>query len=598
MVIEGSGLDMSSSPESVKTIGWLIRRFLPYLKAVGWQAGLAGALMLLSPLAAIFLLWLMKLLIDEVFVAKNTSVLPAIASAYVVLVAAKLLIDYSLTRIEAAITEQIDQNVRVDLYRHLISVSPGSLRKFSVGDLLSHLDIDVGFVEVLIYSGPVRVIFSTLSGVYFFCFLLFLNWQLTLVALLTAPLLALVSWRWSPLVRRIARISRRKATVWVARAEERMGATAVINAFDAQAAEAQVFEAQCTAARVAALRAVALQAWITLVIEIIAAIGGFVVLAFGTYEMYSGSLTIGTLIAFLGSVGSLYSPISSLARSPGRFQRAAAGAQRVVELLDTPSLVVERPDAVPLADIRGVLAFSDVRFAYPGGPEVLHGVSFHIEPGETVAVVGPNGSGKTTLILLALRLYDPTAGSVSIDGNDLRDVTLGSLRRQVAVVFQETSLFRGTIGDNIRYGRPDASGEKFMSAAEAAHVHDFANDIPRRYAAPIGPRGAWLSGGQRQRIALARAFLRDAPILLLDEATSSIDSEVEHLIQEAVERFHGQRTILLVSHRLSTVLRADRIIVLDEGKIVEMGSPAALQGNASRFRALFAEQFLTEKVPA
>jgi len=598
MVIEGSGLDMSSSPESMKTIGWLIRRFLPYLKSVRWQAGLAGALMLLSPLAAIFLLWLMKLLIDEVFVAKNISVLPAIASAYVVLVAAKLLIDYSLTRIEAAITEQIDQNVRVDLYRHLISVSPGSLRKFSVGDLLSHLDIDVGFVEVLIYSGPVRVIFSTLSGIYFFCFLLFLNWQLTLVALLTAPLLALVSWRWSPLVRRIARISRRKATVWVARAEERMGATAVINAFDAQAAEAQVFEAQCTAARVAALRAVALQARITLVIEIIAAIGGFVVLAFGTYEMYVGSLTIGTLIAFLGSVGSLYSPISSLARSPGQFQRAAAGAQRVVELLDTPSLVVERPEAKPLADIRGVLAFSDVRFAYPGGPEVLHGISFHIDPGETVAVVGPNGSGKTTLILLALRLYDPSAGSVSIDGMDLRAVTLASLRRQVAVVFQETSLFRGTIGDNIRYGRPDASAEKFMAAAEAAHVHDFANDIPRRYAAPIGPRGAWLSGGQRQRIALARAFLRDAPILLLDEATSSIDSEAEHLIQDAVERFHGQRTILLVSHRLSTVLRADRIVVLDEGKIVEMGSPAALQGNASRFRALFAEQFLTEKISA
>ena len=352
--------------DSIKTIGWLVRRFLPYLKAVRWQIGFAGLLMLLSPLISIFLLWLMKFLIDDVFVAKNIDVLPAIAVGYVVLVGIKLLIDYSLTRVEAAITEQIDQNVRVDLYRHLISVSPGSLKKYGVGDLLAHLDSDVGFVEVLIYSGPVGVIFSILTGVYFICFLLLLNWQLTLAALLSAPILALVSWRLSPLVRRIARISRRKATAWVARAEERMGAMAVINAFDAQAAETQVFEAQCVAARVAALRAVAFQAWLTLLIEIIAAIGGFVVLAVGTYEMYVGNLTIGTLIAFLGSVGSLYSPISSLARSPGRFQRAAAGAQRVVELLDTPSLVVERPDAKPLADIRGALAFSAVRFRLSG----------------------------------------------------------------------------------------------------------------------------------------------------------------------------------------------------------------------------------------
>ena len=322
------------------------------------------------------------------------------------------------------------------------------------------------------------------------------------------------------------------------------------------------------------------------------------VLAVGAYEMYSGSLTIGTLIAFLGSVGSLYSPISSLARSPGRFQRAAAGAQRVVELLDTPSLVVERPDARPLTHVRGVLEFSEVRFAYPGGPEVLHGISLHIDPGETVAVVGPNGSGKTTLVQLALRLYDPSGGMVSIDGVDLRDVTLESLRRAVAVVFQEPSVFRGTISENIRYGRPDASNEIFMSTAQAAHVHAFANASPRGYATPIGPRGSWLSGGQRQRLALARAFLRDAPILLLDEATASIDSEAEHLIQEAVERFHGKRTILLVSHRLSTVLRADRIVVLDEGRIVESGSPVDLQKSGSRFRMLFAEQFLTEKVPA
>lgn len=590
---------MSSRPAmAVMSIWSLIRRFLPYLYGVRWQVALAGGLMFVSPLVAIVLLWLMKFLIDDVFVGKDISVLPAVAAAYVVLVGAKLLIDYSLTRIKAAIGEQIDQNVRVDLYRHLISVSPGSLKKFGVGDLLAHLQSDVGYVEGLIYSGPVRVIFSALTAVYFICFLLVLSWELTLAALLTAPILALLSWHWSPYVRRVARISRRKATAWVSRAEERLGATPVISAFDAQTIETQAFEAQCRASRIAALRSVALQARLTLVIEAVAATGGFVVLAVGAYEMYVGSLTIGTLVAFLGSVGSMYSPISSLASSPGRFQRAAAGAQRVAELFNTPSLVLERPGAKPLTHVRGVLQFSEVRFAYPGGPEVLHGISLRIDPGETVAVVGPNGSGKTTLVQLALRLYDPSGGAVSIDGTDLRDVTLESLRRAVAVVFQEPSVLRGTISENIRYGRPDASNEAVISTAQAAHVHGFVNALPQGYATPVGPRGSWLSGGQRQRLALARAFLRDAPILLLDEATASIDSEAEHLIQQAVERFHGKRTILLVSHRLSTVLRADRIVVLDGGRVVESGRAVDLQKSSSRFRTLFAEQFLTEKVPA
>jgi ATP-binding cassette, subfamily B, bacterial len=589
---------MSSPAKATKNVWWLIRRFLPYLYPIRWQSALDFALMLLSPLVAVLLLWLMKILIDEVFVAKNISVLPLIAGAYVILVGAKLLIDYILTRLEAAIAEQINQDIRVDLYRHLISVSPGSLRKHNAGDLLSHLASDVERVETLIYSAPVRALFNILTGIYFICFLLVLSWKLTLCALLMAPILALLSWRLSPRARRVARISRRKTTAWFARAEERLGSSAVIQAFGANAVETKAIETLCSAARVAELRSVAVQAWLTLLIETVGALGGLVVLAASAYEMYVGNLSIGALIAFLGSVGSLYAPISSLASASGRLQRAAAGAQRVADLLDTASLVAERPNAKPLTRIRGVLEFSQVRFAYPDGPQVLHGVTLQINPGETVAVVGPNGSGKSTLVQLALRLYDPSGGSVSIDGTDLRDVTLKSLRQEVAVVFQEPSVFRGSIAENIRYGRPDASEELFTSTAEAAHVQAFANASPRGFATPIGPGGSWLSGGQRQRIALARAFVREASILLLDEATASIDSEAEHLIQEAVERFHGKRTILVVSHQLSTVLHADRVVVLDQGRIVETGSPAILQQSQTRFRELFAAQILGEKVSA
>jgi ATP-binding cassette, subfamily B, bacterial len=588
----------TSSTKPTMAISYLIGRFLPYLRSVRGQIVVACGLLLLGPLIAVTLLWLMKSLIDDVFVARQLDLLPIFAAAYILLIAARLVADHVLVRLEASLTSQINQNIRVDLYRHLVSVSPGSLKKYGVGDLLSHLSDDVERVEYLIYNGPVGVIYSIVSALFYICFLLFLSWKLTLCALLTAPLLGLLSLRWSPHIRRAARVSRRKSTAMVARAEERLGAIPVIHAFGAHDAETAAFEANCAAARVAELRTVASQAWLTLVIETVGAIGGLLVLAVGAYEMYEGHLTVGALVAFLGSVGSLYSPIKSLAKASGRFQRAAAGAQRVLELLDTPSLVVERPNARPLAHVTGSLEFSNVRFAYPDGPEVLHDISFKIEPGETVALVGPNGSGKSTLINLALRLYDPSEGKVLIDGADLRDVTLASLRRAITVVFQEPGIFRGTISENMRYGRPDASDESFTAMAQAAHIHTVATALPRGYATAVGPRGSWLSGGQRQRLALSRAFLRNAPILLLDEATASVDSETEELIGDAIALFAGRKTILLVSHRLSSVRRADRVVVLEQGRIMEMGSPTTLQRPGTRFRDLFAAQILTEKVPA
>ncbi len=282
----------------------------------------------------------------------------------------------------------------------------------------------------------------------------------------------------------------------------------------------------------------------------------------------------------------------------GRFHRAAAGAQRLVDLFDTPSLVTERAEARPLPPPRGALAFRDVRFAYPRGEEVVRGVSLEVEPGETVALVGPSGSGKSTLAQLALRLYDPSSGAVLLDGHDLRDLSIQSVRQTVGIVFQEPFIFQGTIADNIRYGRADAPEELVRTMGRIAHVEDFAAARLGGYAAQTGPRGSWLSTGQRQRIALARAFVRNAPILILDEATASVDSETEELIQEAVERFAGRRTVLLVAHRLSSVRRADRVIVLDHGRIVETGTPAELLQGESRCRDLFAAQLIREQVSA
>jgi ABC-type multidrug transport system fused ATPase/permease subunit len=580
--------------QSDAAIWRLIQRFLPELYPVRWRIVATGILMLVSPLLSIVLLWLMKMLVDDVFVAGRFDLLSIIATSYAGLIAAKLLLDFCLTRVEAQISEQIDQNIRVKLYRHLISVSPGSLRKYTVGDFIAHLSGDAARIELLIYSLPMRTMINAISAAYYICFLLFLSWQLTLAALLTVPALALLSWRFSPQARRIARISRRKTTAWFSRAEERLHATAAIQAFGAEDIEANAFEKLVSTARVTQLKSVALQASFTLLIETVAAIGGMMVLIIGAGEIHSGYITVGGLLAFLGSVGSLYSPITSLTKSASRLQRAAAGAQRVVALLATPSLVTESPGAKPLTGIRGNLTFSDVCFSYPDGPNVLNDVSFTIAPGETVALVGPNGSGKSTLVQLVLRLYDPTAGSISIDGIDLRDATLSSLRQSIAAVFQDANLFRGSIGENIRYGNPAVSEQQFERTAQAARVDAFAHNARQGYGSPIGPHGSWLSGGQRQRLALARALVRDAPILLLDEAMASIDSEAEELIHEAVERFRGSRTILMVSHRFSTASRADRIVVLDQGRLVESGSPETLQRTCnSRFNAFFADQILT-----
>jgi ABC-type multidrug transport system fused ATPase/permease subunit len=306
--------------------------------------------------------------------------------------------------------------------------------------------------------------------------------------------------------------------------------------------------------------------------------------------MYIDQLTVGSLVAFLGSVGSLYSPLRSLAKSSGRFQRAAVGAQRVSDLLKIPSMVVEEKGAQEIRNVRGSLEFQSVRFAYPGGPPVLHDVSFRAEPGETVALVGPNGSGKSTLVQLALRLYDPSNGLVLLDGVDVRRITLSSLRQAVAIVFQDGFLFRGSVRENIQYGSLTANSESVGAAARAAHMERFVGLLSRGYHTSVGPRGTYLSGGQRQRVALARAIIRNAPVLLLDEATASVDSESEALIQDALERFGGRRTILLVSHRFSSIQRADRVVLLEEGRVVEIGTPGELQANSQRFRELFAAQ--------
>jgi len=319
--------------------------------------------------------------------------------------------------------------------------------------------------------------------------------------------------------------------------------------------------------------------------------GETVILLLGGLSVYRGAMTPGNLTAFLMYVRMLYNPVITISRRYDQTQRTLASAVRVFELLDTAPDIRDRPGAEALSTVRGEVRFEDVSFQYRKDQDVLQDVSFTAAPGEMVALVGHSGGGKTTLSKLVPRFYDPDKGAVLVDGRDLRDVTVRSLREQVAVVFQESFLFNGTVRDNIAYGRPGATEDEIVEAAKAANVHPFVSEMPEQYQTVIGERGIRLSGGQRQRVAIARALLKDPRILILDEATSSVDSETEQLIQEALRRLLQGRTSIVIAHRLSTILHADKILVIENGRIAERGRHEELLHMDGAYGKLYHAQF-------
>ena len=574
----------------------LIRRFLPYVLAIKRMAVLNLVLVLVSPLIGAGLLWSFKMLFDEVLVAGRSDLLATFAVTYAIAASAKIAVDYAAQYVEANAIEAIVLALRSDLYNHVLSLSPGSLGNTTSGDVLTRLQGDTIRTETLIYTAPVLAFSDAAATLIYLGLLTYLNWQLTLCTLAALPVIVVLVNRISPLVRRASQLSRRADSHWMSLAEERLSAVPVVHAFSAEAREAQSFWQRCAKVRRMEVKSLVLQARQSALVELVVAVAGLAVVGMGALLIRSGLMTIGELVTFIGTVGSLYTPIRSLAKAAGRFQNSAAGAQRVAELLDRPSLVADKPFAHALQKVRGAIAFQDVHFSYPNGQKVLHGVSFKIEPGETVALVGPSGSGKTSLARLLLRHSDPASGVVRLDGLDVREIALTSLRHAIAPVFQDAMILNGTIEKNIRYGAPGVPRAEVTIAAQAAAVDRFAF-AKGGLLAPVGPGGARLSGGQRQRVALARALLCKAPVLLLDEATAGLDSETEELIQEALIKLARQRTILVVAHRLSSVCRADRVIVLEDGRIVETGKPTELLAAKSRCRELFSAQ-LVERVAA
>jgi ABC-type multidrug transport system fused ATPase/permease subunit len=484
--------------------------------------------------------------------------------------------------------QRLTLDLRLRVYERLQAQSAAYFATRRSGDLLTRLTADVNSISDVLVRGTDAVLANFLRVFGVAAIFIALQPALGLITITPMLLVGLLLWRYNRTVRPVYRAARERLGDLAARLSDNLGGLRVIQSFAQEPRELSAVRALADRLYQEQVAAVQLRNRAFPVARFVSTFGNVVMLGGGVYFIMRGEFTLGGLLAYRGYGRYFFGPIDDLVSINDLIQQAGASGRRIFELLDAPISVADAPDARPLpAPARGELHFAGVSFGYDPERPVLRDVDLHIRPGERVAILGPSGVGKSTLLALAARLYDPDSGTVRLDGHDLREVGLGSLRSQVAQVQQETYLFNTTVLENLRYGRAEASTAEVEAAARAANAHDFITDLPKGYATVVGERGVKLSGGQKQRIAVARALLSGAPILLLDEPTSAVEPESEALILAGLERLMAGRTALIVSHRLSLAHSADRVLVIEGGRIVEQGAPEELLAEPQgRFSAM------------
>lgn len=578
------------------------RRVLHYLKPYWKLALVSGVLIVLGALAGLLAPWPLQILIDNVLNNKPLPpflafILAPLADSRVGLMlfvvfggVAVTLVEHLLTVLDNYVNTKLDQSmildIRSDLFQHAQRLSLSFHDQRRSGMLIFAINSQAEAAARLVMAVP-ALAKSVLTLVGMVWILLLIDWQLALLSLTVVPFLYYsVSYYMKHIQERLYQVRNMEGES-LSIIHEAISMLRVIMAFGREDHEHGRFRSQGEKTIAARIKLTVRQTLFSLGVSMITAVGTALVLGFGAFRALEGQLTVGQLLVVMAYIAMIYHPLETISTTIASFQEIFVSLRVAFDLLDREPEIKDAPDALALDRARGDICFHNVHFNYKGRVDTLRDISFEAQPGQVMAIVGPTGAGKSTLVSLIPRFYDVVHGSVFLDGIDIRKLTLKSLRAQISIVLQEPLLFSGTIAENIRYGRLEAGMDEIMEAARAANAHDFILRLPKKYDTELGERGVQLSGGERQRLAVARAFLKNAPVLVLDEPTSSIDSKTEAVILDALDRLMVGRTTFMIAHRLSTIRRADQILVIDQGRLLEQGTHHDLLRRGGLYRQLY-----------
>ena len=569
-------------------------RLMKYIRPYTKQLAAAVACIVLAAGANLYMPWIIKDMIDKVLMERDMAMLNLIAGGIIVVFFFRGVFYYGQSYLVSFVGQRVVIDIREALFEKFQRMPLAYFDRHQTGEIMSYVTNDVQALQNALVDKLIEFVTEASILIGSIVLMFYLDWKLTLITLITVPLVGQAMKIFGRKLKKSGTVIQERLADINSLLQESIAAVRVVKSFVRERYEIERFRRQNELNFQAEMKNVQLSSLLTPTVEFLAAITVTIILWIGGYEVVQGEITAGSLVAFLTYAVNLANPVKRIGRIYGTVQRAMAAADRVFDVIDMEETIHDREGAVPLPEIEGRVAVRDVSFSYKEGAPALSHVSLEASPGQLVAFVGPSGAGKSTIANLIPRFYEVNEGVIEIDGHDVRDVTLDSLREQIGIVPQETMLFSSSVRENIRYGRLDATDAEIEEAARAANAEEFILQLPQGYETKIGERGLNLSGGQRQRIAIARAILKNPRILILDEATSALDTESEKIVQAALDKLMVGRTSFAIAHRLSTIFNADCIYVIDGGHIVEQGTHAELLAAGGLYSTLYNIQFRGE----